>query len=112
MRASPWTGKVRKLKNDLHHFTYQNIHEHLTRINDFSDLGAQKLYSGNKKSRIHQLVFLPVFGFVRSYFFKAGFLDGSAGFVIAALHGHSVFARYSKLREIWKKGEKIEPVSN
>ncbi|MBU1185841.1 MAG: glycosyltransferase family 2 protein [Acidobacteria bacterium] len=105
-------GEIRKLKGDLHHFTYKNIRQHLARINDFSDLGAQKLYVANKKSRICHLVFLPLFRFVRSYFFKAGFRDGFAGFVIAVLHGYAIFARYAKLREIWKIGEKIEPVSN
>jgi hypothetical protein len=25
------------------------------------------------------------------------------------LNGYSIFVRYAKLREIWKKGERIEP---
>ncbi|MCJ7679820.1 MAG: glycosyltransferase family 2 protein [Candidatus Aminicenantes bacterium] len=105
-------GEIRRLKGDLHHFTYKNIREHIARINNYSDLGAQKLYAANKKARISYLVFLPIFRFVKSYFLKAGFRDGFAGFVIAVLYGYAIFARYAKLREIWKMGEKIEPVSN
>jgi glycosyltransferase involved in cell wall biosynthesis len=102
-------GKIRKLRAPIHHFTYRNIHEHMARINKFSDLAAQKLYAEQKKSRWYHLFFLPVFRFFRAYVWKRGFLDGFAGLVISVLTGYAVFARYAKLREIWKKGERIEP---
>ncbi|MFP4082121.1 MAG: glycosyltransferase family 2 protein [Candidatus Aminicenantes bacterium] len=102
-------GQVKKLNHSIHHFTYRNIREHVDRINIFSDLGAQKLYASQKKSRWYHLVFLPFFRLIRSYILKGGFLDGFAGFVIAVLHGYSIFLRYAKLREIWKKGERIGP---
>jgi glycosyltransferase involved in cell wall biosynthesis len=102
-------GKIGKLKGSIHHFTYQNIAEHLARINKFSDLGAQKLYAEKKKSRWYHLLFLPFFRFLRAYIWKRGFLDGFAGLVISVLTGYGIFIRYAKLREIWKKGERIEP---
>jgi len=105
-------GKILKLNPPIEHFTYRNIREHLERINIFSDLGAQKLYSQGKKSDWYHLVLLPFFRFIKSFFWKTGFLDGFAGLVIAVLHAHAVFLRYAKLREIWKKGEKIEPFPN
>jgi glycosyltransferase involved in cell wall biosynthesis len=103
-------GRVGKLHGSIHHFTYRNIHEHLARINTFSDLGAQKLYAKEKKARCYHLMVLPFFRFVRAYFWKLGFLDGFAGLVISVLTGYAVFVRYAKLREIWKKGERIEPL--
>jgi glycosyltransferase involved in cell wall biosynthesis len=102
-------GRTAKLKGCIHHFTYRNIHEHLARINTFSDLGAQKLYARKKKAHWHQLFLLPFFRFIRAYIWKLGFLDGFAGLVISVLTGYAVFVRYAKLREIWKKGERIEP---
>ncbi len=102
-------GKVRKLNGSIHHFTYRNISEHLDRINNFSELGAQKLYAQGKKCRWHHLVFRPFFRFVKSFFWRAGFLDGYPGFIVSVLNGYSIFLRYAKLREIWKKGERIEP---
>jgi glycosyltransferase involved in cell wall biosynthesis len=103
-------GKIKKLKNPIHHFTYHGISDHLARINKFSDLGAQKLYAQKKKCRWYHLVFLPFFKFLKSFFWKLGFLDGFAGLVISVLNGYAAFARYAKLREIWKKGERIEPI--
>jgi len=102
-------GPVGKLTGSLHHFTYRNIAEHLARINQFSDLGAQKLYAQQKKCRWYHLLFLPFFRFLRAYVWKRGFLDGFAGLVISVLTGYGIFVRYAKLREIWKKGERIDP---
>jgi hypothetical protein len=102
-------GKIGKLRNTLHHFTYQSIGDHLARLNRFSDLGAQKLYARKKKCRWYHLLLLPFFRFFRAYIWKRGFLDGFAGLVISVLTGYGIFARYAKLREIWKKGERIEP---
>jgi glycosyltransferase involved in cell wall biosynthesis len=103
-------GKIKKLKNPIHHFTYHGISDHLARINKFSDLGAQKLYAQKKKCRWYHLAFLPFFRFVKSFFWKLGFLDGFAGLVISVLNGYAIFVRYAKLREIWKKGERIESI--
>jgi len=102
-------GKVAKLKGAIHHFTYRNIQDHLDRINTFSELGAKKLYARGKKCRWYHLLFLPFFRLAKSYFLKAGFLDGFAGLIISVLNGYSIFIRYAKLKEIWKKGERIEP---
>jgi len=102
-------GKIQKLSGSIHHFTYRNISEHLDRINKFSELGAQKLYANGKKCRWHHLVFVPFFRFVKSFFWRAGFLDGYPGFIVSVLNSYSIFLRYAKLREIWKKGERIEP---
>ena len=102
-------GNVQKLKGVIHHFTYRNISDHLARVDKFSELGAHKLYIQKKKCRLYHLVFLPIFRFAKSFFLKAGFLDGHAGFIISVLHGYAIFIRYAKLREIWKKGERIEP---
>ncbi len=105
-------GNVIKLRGDLHHFTYRDITDHMQRINRFSGLGAQKLYAAGKKARWLHLLFLPPVRFVRTYFLKAGFLDGFPGLVIAVLNGYAIFTRYAKLKEIWKKGERIESVPN
>jgi glycosyltransferase involved in cell wall biosynthesis len=102
-------GPVRRLKGNLHHFTYRDIRDHLARINNFSTLGAQQLYAAGRKCRWYHLAVWPSVRFFRSYILRAGFLDGWAGFVIAVLHGTAFFFRYAKLKEIWKKGERIEP---
>ncbi|MCP2518936.1 glycosyltransferase family 2 protein [Candidatus Aminicenantes bacterium AC-708-M15] len=103
-----FTGKVGKLKNPVYHFSYKNIEEHLSRINKYSSLGARKLYENGKKARWYHFIIYPFFRFIKSYILKLGFLDGFAGFIISVLNSYYIFTRYAKLKEIWKKGEKIE----
>ena len=102
-------GSLERLRSPIHHFTYDSIADHVARINNFSDLGAQKLYARRKKCRPVHLIGWPFGRFFKSYILKLGFLDGFPGLVISVLNGYSVFIRYAKLREIWKKGERIEP---
>ena len=102
-------GRIERLKGDVHHFSYRDITDHLDRINKFSSLGAQKLYAKKIKCRAVHLLCLPPARFIKSYILKRGFMDGFPGLVISVLNGYAIFARYAKLREIWKKGERIEP---
>ena len=102
-------GEVKKLQGVLQHFTYRNISDHVRRLDTYAGLGAQKLYAEQKRCRWYHLLLLPFFGFLRAYVWKCGFLDGMAGFVIAIMQGYGIFIRYARLREIWKKGERIEP---
>jgi glycosyltransferase involved in cell wall biosynthesis len=103
-------GRARPLSGIIQHFSYRNIGEHVERINTFSGLGAQKLYAARKKCRWFHLVLLPAARFLKSYVLRLGVLDGFAGLVISTLNGYAIFLRYAKLREIWKKGERIEPL--
>jgi glycosyltransferase involved in cell wall biosynthesis len=103
------SGEVRAFKNPIHHFTYRNIGDHLARIDKFADLGAQKLYAQGKKCRWPHLLLFPFGRFLKAYILKRGFLDGFAGIIVSVLNGYSIFVRYAKLGEIWKKGERIEP---
>jgi glycosyltransferase involved in cell wall biosynthesis len=105
-------GEARRLSGDIQHYTYRNVSDHVERINAFSELGAQKLYAAGRKARWAQLVFLPPARFLKSYVVRLGLLDGFAGLVISVLNGYAIFLRYAKLREIWKKGERIEPLSD
>jgi glycosyltransferase involved in cell wall biosynthesis len=93
------SGEIRRFKNPIHHFTYRSIGDHMTRLDKFADLGAQKLYAQGRKCRWYHLLCLPPGRFLKAYILKRGFLDGFAGIVV----------RYAKLGEIWKKGERIEP---
>lgn len=105
-----FSGKARKLKSPLEHLAFSTISEHVLYLNRLSGRRAQELYASKKKAHFYHFWFLPCFRFFSTYFFKFGFLDGYAGLIISAMSAYSVFLRYAKLKEIWKKGEKIESV--
>jgi len=103
-------GKVKKFHSPLEHLSFSSISEHVQYLNRLSERRARELYARKKKARFYQLWFSPVFVFLKYYFFRLGWLDGFPGLVISALSGYTVFLKYAKLKEIWRKGEKIESV--
>jgi glycosyltransferase involved in cell wall biosynthesis len=95
--------KIHYLKGDLLHYSYNNITDHLTRIEKYSSLHAEKMFAQGKTTSLFKLIFSPVFKFVNDYFFKLGFLDGKTGFNICFISAKAVYLKYKKLRLIDNK---------
>jgi glycosyltransferase involved in cell wall biosynthesis len=109
------TGAISCLKHKLFHYTYNDLTSYLKKADRYTTWGAQDRYQKLQKSghRIGPLyLFLRPFGrFVRHYFWRLGFLDGTHGLVVSGLASFNVFIRAVK---IWRlqNGEKIEDSFN
>lgn len=98
------TGSIGDLENDLLHYPYKgSLSGQLRTVNNFSGLLAEDLFERGKRYRIYLLLLRPLFKFIEVYFLKRGFLDGTAGFIIAVTSAYAMFSRYVKLREIEKR---------
>lgn len=93
-------GKVRRLKNPLHHFSYRNIEDHIQRINRFTSISSQELRKEGGRWRLSDAILRPVVRFFQSYLLKRGFLEGFAGFYVALTAAVYVFLKYAKLWEL------------
>ncbi|MFC2135579.1 glycosyltransferase family 2 protein [Bacteroidota bacterium] len=93
-------GKVEKLKNDLDHFTDPNFHHYFDKFNKYTSLAAGEMADKNRKAKYSDLLFRPVFIFLKMYILKRGFLDGIHGLMLALLSSSYVFTKYSKLWEL------------
>jgi glycosyltransferase involved in cell wall biosynthesis len=97
--------KVKKLKGDLLHYGYLTVDEHIRQYYKFAEIAARAKYkNGEKPNFIVNVVFNPVFRFVRSYVFQLGFLEGYYGFVICAISASQTFFKYLRLNEYNRKG--------
>lgn len=96
-------ASIGNLKGNILHYTISNLEEHIKQINYFSSLAAQSKFEAGVKYHWWQLAFNPPLRFLKEYIFKAGFMDGYAGFQIAKLSAYAGFLRYAKLRELWKE---------
>jgi glycosyltransferase involved in cell wall biosynthesis len=92
-------GPVRKLDADLLHYTYDTFKDQIQTIDKYSDIFSMEMERDGKRFRLFRALLHPWGKFVGCYFWKLGFLDGWAGFVIAIASAFHVFARYVKLRE-------------
>ncbi len=93
-------GRVRRLENPLHHFSYRDISDHLRRINHFTSISSKELFLQRKRWRWSDNLIRPAARFFRSYIWKRGFLEGFPGFFLAATAAIYVFMKYAKLREL------------
>ena len=92
-------GQVRRLLGCLHHYTYSDIHDQIDTLNRFSRISAGTRQAEGHRFRLSDILFRPMFRFIRGYFFKLGILDGLPGFIIAVNVAFGTFIKYAKLWE-------------
>lgn len=91
--------RVKKLVGDLRHFSYKSIHHYLVKSAGYAKAWAEQRQAKGKKASLLQGVSHAIVCFVKMYLFKAGFLDGKQGFLLAVLSAHSTFVKYADLWE-------------
>lgn len=95
-------GRVGLLKNPLLHYPHPDVVSFLTEINHYSTLKASEFYSTGRKTNILEIIFGPVWRFIKNYFFKLGFLDGTRGFIHAMMMAFYQFLVAGKLWLLYK----------
>ncbi|MEM1326789.1 MAG: glycosyltransferase family 2 protein [Bacteroidota bacterium] len=90
---------VKHLEGDLLHHSYQNIADHLARMNRYTDIMAAEAAAKGEFPSILKIIFAPIWKFWQMYLFKGGFLDGYYGFVVAVMGSYYKFLKYTKTRE-------------
>jgi glycosyltransferase involved in cell wall biosynthesis len=93
-------GRVRRLRQPLHHFTYRNIDDHIQRINRYTSISSKELRREGHRWRLSDALLRPPARFFRSYVLKRGFMEGFAGFYVALTAAVYVFLKYAKLWEL------------
>ena len=90
-------GRISDLRGDLLHYTCNSISEHLQTIDKFSEISAREIITRGKQVYLFDPLTHGLWTFIRLYFFKRGFLDGLAGFIVSVLSFMHTFVKYSKV---------------
>ena len=93
---------VLRLKGHIQHYSYRSIEHYISKANYYTTIGALELKAKGKKNYLFKMFFSPPFVFIKSYFLKAGFLDGLHGFVTALFNARTNFLKYAKLWELYR----------
>ena len=88
------------LSGNLLHYTAQSIEQYSQQMNYFSSISAQSKFEKGIRSNWIQILMYPLWRFIRTYFFQAGFLDGYVGYVVCKSSAHEVFLKYIKLYKL------------
>jgi glycosyltransferase involved in cell wall biosynthesis len=94
-------GEAPLLKADLLHYSFRSLSQHIQKIDTFSTLAAKEMHAKGKRFSWWRFLVSPPIKFLKTYFFKLGFLDGMAGFHIAML---SAFDKYVREGKLWYLG--------
>lgn len=93
------TGNVKTLVNPLPHYPHQNVAQFLDEINWYSTLYARYVFTRGIKEPRWQIAGKPLAKFFVNYIWRLGFLDGTAGLVVALMMSFHSFLVRAKL---WK----------
>lgn len=90
-------GVTGSLREPLRHEAIRDLDDALAKMGSYSTAGAQMLYARGKSASLGSAVLHGVWTFIRTYFLRAGFLDGREGFMLAVSNAEGAYYRYLKL---------------
>ena len=99
--------EIFKIKENIYHHSYLTLEDYFSKFNRYTTEGALEYYKKGKKASIGQVVFNPMYKFIRMYIIRLGFLDGVEGFLLASTSSMYSMVKYFKLREIYKNGSYV-----
>ncbi len=93
-------GKTGKLNAVLTHRSFQTVHEHLEKLQLYTDLEARRDIRKKSKAPAGRFLLRPFWRFFSIYVLKQGFRDGREGFFYAILSSFYESVRWMKRWEI------------
>ncbi len=90
-------GSVGFLPGDLWHHSYRSVRHHLAKTHEMARLWADQ--QGDRRVAAWEPVLHPLAKALKSYYLRAGFLEGWRGLLLAGIASYSVWLKYALLRE-------------
>ncbi|MEQ8855186.1 glycosyltransferase family 2 protein [Gimesia sp.] len=90
-------GKVGKLKEPIIHESLLTLEQILNTMNSYSTAGAKMMAEEQQQASLCKAICHGTWTFIRTYFLRAGFLDGKEGFMLAISNAEGTYYRYLKL---------------
>jgi hypothetical protein len=84
----------------IFHHPHQSIKSLMEKINFYSDIRAKELFDQKVESNVFEIIFYPLAKFFQNYIFRLGFLDSTAGIVMALTMSFDSFLVRSKLWQL------------
>ena len=90
-------GSSSRLDGLLKHYSYRNWQDRKLRMERYSRLWADMKFREGRAIKPFEAWLRAIWRFLRGYFLKFGFLDGSTGFRIAVSNSREVYQKYKML---------------
>ena len=79
-------GRPRKLRREMEHYAYRNVSHHLQKIDAYTTLIADQWMEEGRRTNAMRVAIHPMLAFLRNYVWRAGFRQGTTGFVLSLLN--------------------------
>jgi glycosyltransferase involved in cell wall biosynthesis len=89
-------GAIGRLTEPLRHESFTSLEEVVDKMNRYSSASARMRVERGKGGSVSGAVAHGAWAFLRTYLFRAGFLDGREGFVLAVANAEGTYYRYLK----------------
>jgi glycosyltransferase involved in cell wall biosynthesis len=90
-------GSKADLKNPLIHYSYRTLDDVLEKLNRYSKGAALDAAKDGQTSGLFKAIAKGFWAFFRTYFLRAGFVDGRMGLVLALFNGQTTYYKYLRL---------------
>lgn len=90
-------GRIARLTQPLLHYSYRDLDDVLEKLNRYSGAAAKAMQQRGGSGGLLKAVLHGIWSFIRTYFLRAGFLDGREGFMLAVLNAEHSYYRYLRL---------------
>lgn len=90
-------GKTGRLANVMLHYSFLDFSQVLKKVDHYSTLSARQAHARGKRGSVGKAVLHGWWAFMRTYFFKLGFLDGAHGLALAISNAEGSYYRYLKI---------------
>jgi (heptosyl)LPS beta-1,4-glucosyltransferase len=105
----PPSMEVVCLKGHLLHFTFRDLEHWVCKTARYAGQWAEGRQRQGKRGAFLQGITHAIGYFLRTYFFKRGFLDGRAGLLLALLGAYSRLLKYA---DLWLRQQPMEPMKS
>lgn len=95
----PGDVKINSVNGYVLHKTASSISEYEKKMRNYALLNAEKYFKQGKRAGALKSYLASIFSFIKNYFFKLGFLDGTTGYQCARINAQYTFLKYKKLKE-------------
>jgi glycosyltransferase involved in cell wall biosynthesis len=96
-------GPVGRLRKPLLHEAFSDLDEVLDTMNRYSTAGARMMHDRRKQAGLSAALLHGLWSFLSTYFFRAGFLDGREGLMLAISNAEGTYYKYLKLMLMLEK---------
>ncbi len=93
------TVSTKKLDGFMWHHSYRTAKEHEQKIEHYAQLFAQQKIKEGVRPSFFKSMFSPLFGFIKNFFFRGGFLDGKKGLQYAKTEMKYTSRKYNLIQE-------------